>query len=139
MHINEIRNKLSDNGLRVTPQRVAVMEAIIRMNNHPTAEQIIHFLQKHHPNIAVGTVYKILEVLEKSHLIARVKTDSDIMRYEASSGPHHHLYCAESDKIEDYFDENLTRLLDEYFARHHIPGFKIEDIKLQLIGKFDQP
>ena len=120
----------------MTPQRIAVLEAVVSINNHPTAEQVIIYIQNKHPNIATGTIYKILDVLTKNHIIKKVKTESDIMRYDAIEADHHHLYCAESDRIEDYFDEDLNRLLTTYFKKKEIPYFEIEDIKLQIIGKF---
>ena len=136
MKIEDIRTELSDKGLRVTPQRVAILEAVVKLNNHPTAENIIDFIKEHHPNIATGTVYKILEVLVDKCLLNKVKTDRDIMRYDAILENHHHLYGAESDRIEDYFDEELNTLLSDYFKTHKIPEFEIKNIKLQIIGKF---
>jgi Fur family peroxide stress response transcriptional regulator len=112
------------------------MEAILIMNNHPTTDAIIRFIQEHHPNVAIGTVYKILDILVEHGLLRRVKTENDVMRYDAILEKHHHLYCAESDRIEDYFDEELNSILEDYFSKHNIKGFKIEDMKLQLIGKF---
>ena len=136
--INTKKNReiLINNGLRVTPQRIAVLSAVMTMNNHPTAECIIEFIQKNHPNIAIGTVYKILETLVNKKIIRKVKTDKDIMRYDAIKKNHHHLYCAESDIIEDYFDEQLDSLLEDYFTKKNIPNFKIADINLQIIGRF---
>jgi Fur family peroxide stress response transcriptional regulator len=58
------------------------------------------------------------------------------MRYDAVMESHHHLYCSESDRIEDYKDNELNELLEKYFEKKKIPDFKIEDIKLQIIGKF---
>jgi Fur family peroxide stress response transcriptional regulator len=136
MKAEEIRTELNRKGLRVTPQRVAILEAVIRLKNHPTAENIIDFIKEHHPNIATGTVYRILEALVDNGLLNKVKTDRDIMRYDAILEHHHHLYSAESDRIEDYFDEGLSTLLSEYFKTHKIPEFEIKDIKLQFIGKF---
>ena len=69
-------------------------------------------------------------------LIKKVKTEKDIMRYDAVMESHHHLYCSESDRIEDYKDNELNELLEKYFEKKKIPDFKIEDIKLQIIGKF---
>jgi Fur family peroxide stress response transcriptional regulator len=138
MDISEIRNKLTINGLRITPQRIAVMEAIIKLDNHPTADKIFCFIKENHPNISAATVYKILEVLVENGLIRKVKTDKDVMRYDAITEYHHHLYCAESDRIEDFNDSELNNLLDNYFSLHNIPGFKVEDIRLQIIGKFDE-
>jgi Fur family transcriptional regulator, peroxide stress response regulator len=136
MKSKDIRSELAQKGLRVTPQRVAILEAVIKLNNHPTTENIIDFIQEHHPNIATGTVYKILEVLVEKRLLNKVKTDRDVMRYDAVLENHHHLYSAGSDRIENYFDEDLNTLLSEYFKVHKIPAFEINNIKLQIIGKF---
>ena len=136
MKVSEIRNKLMEKGLKVTPQRIAILEAIIKLNNHPTAENIIDYIRKNHPNIATATVYKVLDALVSSNLIRKVKTERDIMRYDAVMESHHHLYCSESDRIEDYHDNGLNELLEKYFETKGIPDFKIEDIKLQIIGKF---
>jgi len=136
MKVSEIRNKLMEKGLKVTPQRIAILEAILKLNNHPTAENIIDYIRKNHPNIATATVYKVLDALVDNELIIKVKTDRDFMRYDAIIEKHHHLYSAESDRIEDYFDSELNELIDDYFEKKGIPNFEIKDIKLQVIGKF---
>jgi Fur family transcriptional regulator, peroxide stress response regulator len=136
MKVTEIRNKLIDKGLKVTPQRIAILEAIIKLNNHPTAENIIVYIRNNHPNIATATVYKVLDALVDNELIKKVKTERDVMRYDAVVESHHHLYCSESDRIEDYNDKELNELLEKYFETKGIPDFKIEDINLQIIGKF---
>ena len=69
-------------------------------------------------------------------LIKKVKTEKDVMRYDAFLEKHHHLYSSDSDRIEDYLDDELNDILEKHFAKKGIPGFKIEDIKLQIIGKF---
>ena len=136
MPAKEIRNKLSTKGLKITPQRIAILEAIEKLNNHPTAENIIEYIRRNHPNIATATVYKVLDALAGNDLIKKVKTDRDIMRYEAITENHHHLYCAESDRIEDYFDTELNEMIGKYFEKKGIPDFEIQDIKLQIIGSF---
>lgn len=136
MQIPEIRNKLTEKGLKVTPQRIAILEAIIKLNNHPTAENIIDYIRNYHPNIATATVYKVLDALVENGLITKVKTERDVMRYDAVMGSHHHLYCSDSDRIEDFVDTELNEMIEKYFEKKKIPDFKIEDIKLQIIGKF---
>jgi len=135
---NKIKNKLTQSGLKVTPQRMVILEAIYNLKNHPTAENIIEYIKKMHPNIATGTVYKVLGVLVDHQLIKRVKTEKDIMRYDGIMENHHHLYCKESDVINDYIDEELDDLLQNYFQKKNIPGFKIEDIVLQIKGTFQK-
>ena len=136
MKVAEISSKLVEKGLKVTPQRIAILAAIIKLNNHPTAENIIEYIRKNHPNISVATVYKVLDVLVKNKLVKKVKTEKDFMRYDAIVESHHHIYCSDSDSIEDYFDNELNELLEKYFDKKKIPDFKIEDIKLQIIGKY---
>ena len=136
MKTGEICNKLVAKGLKVTPQRIAVLEAIIKLNNHPKADNIIGFIRKNHPNVAAATVYKVLDALSANGLVKRVKTEKDIMRYDAVLETHHHLYCTESDRIEDYNDEELDKVLENYFKGKAIPNFEIKDVELQIIGRF---
>jgi Fur family peroxide stress response transcriptional regulator len=132
----EIIRIISSCGLKVTPQRIAVLDAVISLTNHPTAENIIGYIKVNHPNIATGTVYKTLETFTAKGILSRVKTGDDIMRYDAVMIKHHHLYCIESDRIEDYYDDELNNLLEIYFKSKKIPSFNIEDIRLQIIGRF---
>lgn len=134
----DIRNRLAGSGLKVTPQRMAILEAVYSLPLHPTAESIITHIRNKYPNIASGTVYKVLDVLVEKQILKRVKTEKDVMRYDGVTQPHHHLYCAVSDKIEDYTDADLDELLKNYFNKKNIPGFQIEDIKLQIKGRFTE-
>lgn len=132
----DIRNKFSEKGLKITPQRVVILEAIYKLNNHPTADNIIEYIRESHPNIATGTVYKVLETLVANGLIKKVTTDKDIMRYDGKIENHHHLYSSGDDLIEDYKDEELDKLLQNHFKNKSINGFKIEDMVLQIRGTF---
>jgi Fur family peroxide stress response transcriptional regulator len=131
-----IRETLVKHGLKVTPQRLAVFEAFTVLRNHPGADGIIDYVRKNYPNLAVGTVYKTLETFIEKGMIAKVKTYGDVMRYEPVMTKHHHLYTNDCSIIEDYYDDELNRMLDDYFSRKEIPGFQVEDVKIHIIGKF---
>jgi len=134
--LETIRNKLTGKGLKVTPQRIAVLQAIYNMDSHPTAEQIIDSIHKSQPNIAIGTVYKVLQTLVENELVKKLKTERDILRYDGIISNHHHLYCIECAYIEDYENTKLDELLKKFFQENKIDNFEIEDIKLQINGKF---
>lgn len=138
MTSEEVRQKLSEKGLKVTPQRIVILMAIYELGNHPTAENVLDHVRKDNPNIAKGTVYKVLETLVEKDLIKKVKTDRDIFRYDGIVDKHHHLYCSECDLIEDYVDKELDDLLQEYFKNKEFKGFQIDDIVLQIRGTFDK-
>ncbi|MFO8235165.1 MAG: transcriptional repressor [Bacteroidales bacterium] len=132
----KIRDLIAESGLKVTPQRIAVYEALLNIKDHPTAEMIKKYISDQHPSISLGTVYKTLEAFTDKGLIGKVQTESDIMRYDVVRKKHHHLYCKKSNKITDYYDKELNKMLRAYFKDKKIPDFNIEDIKVQIIGKF---
>ena len=117
---------------------MSILEAIYTLNNHPTAENIIGFIREKNPNIATGTVYKVLDTLVNSGLVKMVKTDRDIKRYDGIIESHHHIYCAECDYIEDYKNTKLDELIMKFFEENKINNFLIDDIKLQINGRFMQ-
>lgn len=129
---------LKNSSLKITPQRIAVLEALNNLRNHPTADKIKEYVVKHHPNIAVGTIYKTLETFVEKGLVKKVKTEKDIMRYDAVIDRHHHLYCEDTEHIEDFFDDKLNNMLEKYFVKKQIANFKVKDIRLQIIGTFNK-
>ncbi len=136
MNSLQTRKLLSDNGLKVTPQRVAVLESFHELEQHPTTEKIIGFIRGNHPNISTGTIYKTLETFVEKGILKRVKTDRDVMRYDPILEPHHHMYCEQTGRIEDYFDDELNELISDYFNRKELPGFQVREFILQIKGNF---
>ncbi len=130
------REQLKAKGLKITPQRIAIYEAVVELKNHPTAENIIDYIKTNHPNVSVGTVYKVLDSLVENQLLKKVKNEKDIMRYDAIMQKHHHLYCSETDKIEDFKDPELDKIIADYFSKKKIKVFKVKDISLQITGEF---
>ena len=135
MKIREIKERLVAKGLKVTPQRLAILEAIYALN-HPSVEMIMEHIKDSQPGISRATIYKVLDALEENQLVCTVKTGKDIKRYEGFLHQHHHLYSNESQRIEDYENHELDRLIAEFFKRNKINGFEVEQIRLQINGKF---
>ncbi|MBS1764990.1 MAG: transcriptional repressor [Bacteroidetes bacterium] len=132
----QLREQLKQKGLKITPQRVAIYRAVMKLKNHPTAENIIEHIKLNYPNISIGTVYKVLDSLVENQLLKKVKNEKDVMRYDAIIHQHHHLYCIETERIEDYDDPDLDKLITKYFKQKKIKGFKVKDITLQINGEF---
>ena len=132
----DIKNKLSEKGLKITPQRLSILEAIHNIN-HPTADDIIKYIRQKHSNIATGTVYKVLDTFAQKGLIKKITTDKDVIRYDGLLIHHHHLHSSEDILIKDYIDEELDKILKDYFQKKKINDFEIEDITLQIKGKFN--
>ncbi|MHC1705131.1 MAG: Fur family transcriptional regulator [Tenuifilaceae bacterium] len=135
MNYSELTKILSENDLKITPQRVAVLEALLELKDHPSADSVKEYVQKRNPNLAIGTVYNILETFCEKKIIRKVKTERDFMRYDIEMHRHHHLYCEECDTIENYYDDELDKLLHNFFKKRGIKNFDIKEINLQIIGR----
>ena len=133
-----IKDILVEKGLKVTPQRIAVYEALMHVKNHPSADRLIKYIRESHPSISVGTIYKTLETFVDNKLVKRVKTEEDVMRYDIILDEHHHIYCTQTGKIADYFDEDLDQIIKAYLKNNPIPGFELEEVKLSIIGHFNK-
>lgn len=138
MNYNKLTKLLSEKGLKVTPQRIAVLEALYEIMNHPSAEEVRKKLHIRFPNIAIGTIYNILDTFCEHGIIKKVKTDSDFVRYDVDMGKHHHIYCENCNHIENYHDPELDELLRAYFDRKQIPHFQIKEFILQIIGNYNE-
>ncbi|HNS30259.1 MAG TPA: transcriptional repressor [Tenuifilaceae bacterium] len=136
MNYSDLVEILSEKELKVTPQRLAVLEALTMLKTHPTVEDIKEFVRKKNPNLALGTVYNILDTFYENGIVTKVKTDKDFVRYDMDMHTHHHIYCEECDSIENYYDDELDELLQDYFKKKRIPNFEIKEINLQITGNY---
>lgn len=94
---------LRDNGYKVTPQRIAVYEALADETWHPSAEMLYRKLQPKFPAMSFATVYKTVEILYKIKVIQVLNTGEDSFRYDADISEHFHLRCLKCGAVEDAF------------------------------------
>ena len=92
---------LREHGLQVTYQRLAIYQALYFTKEHPSAEAIYQQVKKRFPMISLGTVYKTLEKFYEVGLIQKVSPITEVARYDAITGPHHHMVCLECQSIQD--------------------------------------
>ena len=97
----EFSSALRMHGYKVTPQRLAVYEALANTRSHPNAEALFQQLQLKYPSMSFATVYKTIEILQKLHLIQVLNLGEDSYRYDADTTPHHHLQCTCCGRVED--------------------------------------
>lgn len=138
MNSKDIIKKLKDSNLKITPQRVVVYKSMVELRNHPTVEEIFDKVRRVLPNIAVGTVYNILETFIVNKLIEKISTRDDRKRYDIVAEKHHHLFCIDTGQIVDYFDYELEDLVNGYLKENHIRNFNISGINIQISGKFEK-
>jgi len=97
-------------GRKITPQRRAIFEVLIRDDSHPTAEEIYQRVWSVMPDISRTTVYNTLHELVSVGALMEVEDLSEGgTRYDTSTTEHHHLYCLGCHALVD-IDGDLQRL-----------------------------
>jgi len=135
----QFKRLLKEKGLRVTRQRLKVLEAIASCpEEHLTAEEIFALVKVDCPDMGLATVYRTIQLLNELHLIDRVNFDDGFVRYEiggaAENGQrhhHHHLICMKCGKVISFRDDLLEEL-EEKIAE--TTGFRVVDHEVKLYG-----
>lgn len=135
----QFREILKENGLKVTNQRLLVLEAIAsRPERHLTAEEIHELVKVDYPEIGLATVYRTIQLLSELHLIDRINFDDGFVRYEIGNlhgreqkHHHHHLICQNCGKVTSFQDDLLEELEEKITAT---TGFRIVDHEVKLYG-----
>ncbi|MDL2280492.1 transcriptional repressor [Selenomonadales bacterium OttesenSCG-928-I06] len=104
---------LRDKGFKVTPQRIAIYNALLSTKEHPKAETIYNKLLPLYPTMSLATVYKTLETLSNLNLIQVLNLGEDSFRYDADMSTHHHIRCLKCDKVEDLHGIDAQTFINE--------------------------
>jgi Fur family ferric uptake transcriptional regulator len=124
--------ELKTRGMRVTPQRAIIFEAIEKLEGHITAEDIYSEVQKINSFISLATVYRTLELLHEMSLITPTNLGGSQTYYALKGhGAHHHLVCLECGAIEE-FDDDLFDLLRRQVGDQY--GFDVQTDHMSLFG-----
>jgi Fur family peroxide stress response transcriptional regulator len=132
---NQVKDRLADCQLKATQQRIVIYDALLRLKNHPTAENIYEYIIGKNPSISLATVYKTLDTFVTAGLAAKVLSANGSTRYDGYVDHHSHLYCLNTDEIIDFDDEYLSKLVQNYFKSKKIKNFKINAISIQVNGE----
>jgi Fur family transcriptional regulator, peroxide stress response regulator len=110
--LNRLLAQLEASGRRVTNQRVAVCEALLANNGHPTAAEVYQRVQAAHPAISQATVYNTLAVLEELGLIRLLHiVGDDHAHYDLGMDAHVNAVCTHCGRITDIHTDTLEALL----------------------------
>ncbi|MCX8116856.1 MAG: transcriptional repressor [Desulfobacterota bacterium] len=97
-------------GLKITPQRIAIYEEVLKATDHPSAEGIYRILKPSHPNLSFDTVNRTLLTFAEMGLIQIVEGSGDVRRFDPNIEQHHHLRCLGCGSITDFYDRTLDHL-----------------------------
>ena len=107
--IEELVNSLREEGFRITPQRIAIVEYLLKTDDHPSAEHIHKIVQKRYPMVSLSTVYKTLVLLKEKKLVNEIKVEGEA-RFDAHTDEHINLVCMNCGKIDDIDEDSIKEI-----------------------------
>lgn len=128
------RRYLKDHGLPITQQREAVAAVVFESTEHLSVEEIEARLRKSGDRIGKATIYRTLDLLVRSRLVAEHNFGEGFKRYEhrLSREPlHEHLICLECGKVTEFQSWEVQDVQNRITAKH---GFKAIRHKLEIYG-----
>jgi Fur family peroxide stress response transcriptional regulator len=99
-------------GIAVTPQRLAVIQALLASENHPSTDEICAAVRRGHPHVSLATVHRILEQFCEVGEARKVTLLHDVARYDGNVEPHHHVLCVRCRRVHDIEIPEVDKLLE---------------------------
>ena len=97
-------------GLKVTPQRIAIYQVLMASRNHPSADTVYREMAETHPTISFDTVNRTLLTFAEIGVINTVESYSGARRFDTVTSPHHHVHCVKCGQISDFTDLGLDAI-----------------------------
>lgn len=130
--MHHARQKLRDQGYRLTPQRNLIWEVLRDAGRHLTAEEVTAEVRRTLPDVNVSTVYRTLELLVSLDLVVETHLEGSACYYEVSPEPtHHHFVCTRCGAVGHFSDELLAPVHAEL---GHRQAFDVEQIRVTAFG-----
>ncbi len=127
-----IVRRLRDKGLRITPQRLAIVDVLVKKGHlHPGARFIYDEARKKGAGLSLSSVYENIKELCRHGIIKSLEFDGSENRCEANLEEHFNLICEACGKIVDY-DAPVS--LDRREVAKNT-GFTITGNRLEYYGR----
>jgi Fur family transcriptional regulator, peroxide stress response regulator len=130
--LDQMVDVLKENGFRLTPQRIAIVEILANSYEHPGVEQIHREVTKKFSTTSLATVYKTVSLLKELGEVMEIGFGDQINRYDGKNPhPHPHIMCV---KCKSIIDPDLSALDALSRELSEETGFKIFSHRLDFFG-----
>ena len=118
--IDRFRDALQRESLRLTPQRLAVLEDVLETEAHRECDDIHLSLKKKGLQVSRATIYRTLDIMYKTGFVRRMDIGDGRIRYENKlPKPHHdHIICVQCGRIIEFVDEEIERRQVDISRKH---------------------
>ncbi|MDH5523204.1 MAG: transcriptional repressor [Desulfobulbaceae bacterium] len=94
-------DQIDCSSLRITKQRQLILDELMSVKSHPTADELYQMVRKRLPKISLGTVYRNLEIMSDCGVIQKLDIGGTQKRFDANAETHYHVRCAKCGKVDD--------------------------------------
>jgi Fur family peroxide stress response transcriptional regulator len=130
--LEQMMSRLKEQGLRLTPQRLAILRILASSANHPSIDMIYEQVRAQFPTTSLATVYKTVTLLKELGEVLELGFPEGGNRYDGNKPyPHPHVVCMKCGKITDPELAPLESLLK---AAARQTGFRIMNHRLDFFG-----
>ncbi|GAB4505331.1 MAG: transcriptional repressor [Anaerolineales bacterium] len=127
-----LHSALKQEGLRLTPQRMAICTFLAEADTHPTAAMIFEHIRGLYPSLSLTTVYNTLEALVRAGVVnALGHAGDDTAHYDANLSPHVNLACIACHKIVDIPSSQVASMDQEIGTAS---GYKLLGARVMYYG-----
>ncbi len=128
---------LAENGLKLTSQRRAVLDAVFETHRHFDADEMVDIIKQRDKKISRATVYRTLDLLVKGGFVRAMELGESKKVYEHIIGHKHHdhLICTACGRAIE-FDEDLIESLQQQVCDRL--NFKPQRHSLRIFGVCDR-
>lgn len=119
-------------GLKVTQQRMAILESLSGGRAHVTAQEVFEKVNAKYPEIGFATVYRFLRKMAEQNMVTEVRMGGLPARYELTPRRHHdHLTCVYCGQIVEFESPRIEELQEQVAKEHN---FRLTHHVLELYG-----
>ena len=110
--LRKFKSVIKDEGLKLTPQRVAVFEEVCSSDTHRESEEIYIALKNKNNNVSRATVYRTMDLLYEHELVQRMDIGDGKWRYEhwLDCSHHDHIICIRCGDIVEFTNDRIEKL-----------------------------
>lgn len=127
------RQILKTRGLKATPQRLAVHEAMLSLG-HASADMVTDYVKAHSSTrLTIASVYNILAQLALLGVYQHRMSSNNKMYFDVNTFRHVHLYDAVNHEYKDVVDDSVFEFLDTHFKRRSFRGYKVDSVDVQIV------
>jgi len=110
---HDCKKELKTKGLKITPARLAILEALCKIDCPETAQN----MRKKLKDMDLVTLYRTLDAFEKKGLVVKVNLHKDAVCYELNREHHHHIVCTKCGAVEDFKLCNMDLLIKNIISK----------------------